>query len=254
MKSPIPPCATERESAVNRFAVPTARIFAAAVILITGAGVAAVFWKMPKANETHALYDEGVVDQELASFLSPDEAVAAISPEEMQQMSLPMLEIAPVSADGAGKYAQIYPVPAPLAMANAEQVKAVPKEEPVFPSAAPQKFEPMREIIEEKPISVEPVRRDFAPMPTTANTIERSDELLAMFHFVENSRIDLNSPSGQPSDPFPVQAADPFPVAATPALPALPHLQPLQLEGLSPLFPLQKIDLQPFAVQLNPVN
>lgn len=281
MTPPIPPHDAERESVMSRLALPTTRILIAIVVLITGAGIGSIFWKMPTANEHHALYGAGVVDDglvavplpgEAVAAISPEEirqislpalemmpvtadvvgkaiplpgeAVAAISPEEMKQISLPDLEMMPVTADGVGKYAQVYPAPAPLAMVNAEQGNAVMKEEaPVMVPAAPQKFEPMREIIEEKPISIEPVSREFAPIPTSASTTERSDELLAMFHFVQNNKIDLSSPLEPPADPFPVQPADPFPVAATPTLSTLPPLPPLQLGSLSPLLPLRKIDL-----------
>ena len=243
MTSPISPRVSERETVVNRLAVPTARIFAATVILVTGAGVSAVFWKMPTANELHALYHEGVVDQELAAAPLPNESVPNISLEEMQQMSLPMLDFAPapVADDGASQYAQVYPAPAPLVAAvNAVHGRDISQEiEETFTPVTPQKFEPVRQVIDEKPISVEPVNRDFPPMPTSVSTTERSDELLTAFHFVENSKAGLDNSPEQPTDPFPV---------ATAAVPALQPLQPIQLDGLAPLLPLQEIDMTPFSV------
>jgi len=240
MTSPIPPCVSERETVINRLAVPSARIFAATIILVTGAGVSAVFWKMPTANELHALYHEGVVDQELAAVPLPNESVPNISFEETQQMSLPMLDFAPVADTGASKYAQVYPAPAPLVAANARQGWEVLEEteESIIP-VTPQKLEPVRHVIDEKPISVEPVNRNFPPMPTSMGTTERSDKLLAAFHFVENSKVEFDLLPEQPADPFPVVSA---------AIPALQPLQPIQLDGLSPLLPLQEIDMQPPSV------
>jgi hypothetical protein len=248
MTSPIPPSVSKRETTINRFAGPSVRIFAATIILVTGAGVAAIFWKMPKAAEFHALYHEGVVDQELAAVPLPSAVVAAISSEEMQQINLPRLGVEPVLDEGIGRYAQAFPAPAPLAMINAEQSRSAPEEETFAPNT-PQRFVPIRQVIEEKPISVEPVNRDFAPMPTTVSTTERSDELLTVFHFVENSRAELGNPPGQPADPFPIrEPADPFPVAAAASASALQQLQPIQLDRLSPLLPLREIDLQPLPV------
>ena len=235
MTSPIPPRVSEHETIMSRLAVPSARIFVATVILVTGAGVTAVFWKMPKTSEFHALYHEGIVDQELTAVPLPNESVATITPEEMQQISLPMLDMAPVMSSGAEKYAQVYPAPALLAIVNTEQDREIPEEsESPFTPVIPQKFEPMRQIIEEKPISVEPVSRDFPPQPTSVSTTERSDELHATFHFVENSR------AGQ--DTLPEQPANPFSNIATPTASTL---QRFQLSNLSPLQPLREIDLQP---------
>jgi len=249
MTSPIPPSVSEREAATSRLIGPSARILAAAVILVTGTGIAAVFWKMPTAGESHALYHEGVVDQELAAVPLPNAMVAVISPEEMQQITLPRLGVTPALDDGAQRYAQIYPASPPLAMLNAEQGRGLPEAE-VFVPNAPQRFEPIRQIIEEKPISIEPVNWDFAPMPTSVSTTERSDELIATFHFVENSRVGLDTPREQPTDPFPKRPpADPFAVvAATPApssVSALQPLRPIQIDNLSSLLPLREIDLQP---------
>ena len=255
MTSPIPPRVSDHETVMSRLAVPSTRIFVATIILATGTGVSAVFWKMPKASDSHALYNNGVADPELAMVPLPNETSAAISHEEMQQIILPDFDIAPVAADGAGQYAQVYPAPGPLAMANMEHIGALPEEkEPALIPVVPQEFKPMREMIDEKPISVEPVNWDFAPMPTSMSTTERSDELLATFHFVENSRVEnnrinSNNLSEPPADPFPLHPADPFPIANTLTLSTLPPLQPLQLDGLSPLLPLREIDLQSFAVQ-----
>jgi len=216
------------------------------VILITGAGVAAVFWKMPKAAELHALYHEGAVCKELVAVPLPSDMVAAISSEEMGLFDLPTLEMAPAFAGGAAQYGQVYPAPAPLARAHAEQVGAEDAEASSFAPVAPQKFQPMREMIEEKPISVEPVGRDFAPMPTSVSTSERSDELLATFHFVENARVvEHNSLLGQLME-------DPFPIMEPPSVPVVSTLQPLrpsQFDNLSPLIPVREINLQPLVVQ-----
>jgi len=239
MKSPIPPRVSERESAIERLVTPTIRIFVATVILVTGVGVSAVFWKMPKTAENHALYHESLVDKKLAAVPLPSESVAAISPEEMQQFTLPMLETQPIINDGAERYAQVYPAPPPLTTNNVIQSET-PEE--TFPPMTPQKFEPIREIINDKPISVEPVSQEFPPIPESVSTTERSEELEATFHFVENSRAVLGNLPEQPADPFPVI------VAATPAASTLQPLHPLPLERLSPLRPLQAVDLQSFPV------
>jgi len=236
MTSPIPPHVSERETVISRLAVPSARIFVATVILLTGAGVSAVFWKMPRANdELHALYHTGVVDPDLATVPLPDNSVAAVSFEEMQQITLPMLEILPVAADGAGKYAQVYPAPAPLAAVHAEQSGTSEEDDsfllPVIPQA------PIRQIIEEKPILVDPVSREFPPQPTSASMTERRDEFRATFHFVENSIGERDGLSEQPADPFPMMV--PSAVSSM-----LQPLSPVRLDDLSPLRPIQEIDMQ----------
>ena len=250
MISPIPPSVSERETIIHRLAVPSARIFAATVILVTGTGISAIFWKMPQADGLYALYHDNVVDQDLAMVPLPTGAAAVMSPEEIQQIMLPVPDIAPVTSDGAGKYGQVYPAPAPLAMVHIEQGRITPEEEELFTPVAPQKFEPMREIIDAKPFSMEPVNRDFAPMPTSVSTTERSDELHTTFHFVEHGTVERDEPPEPPVDLFPIRSADvvPFPVVATPS--ALQPLPPLQLEGGSPLLPLRAIDLQSFSTSV----
>jgi len=236
MSSPISPRVSEQETAMHRFVHPSTQIFWATVILITGAGISAIFWKMPvPTNEMHALYHEGVVNQDLAMMSLPNESASMLSDEERKSMDLPAFDSPPVADDGAERYAQVYPAPPALAMANAEQNKGTvlpeEKEEELFTPVTPQKMEPMRQIIDEKPISVEPVNRDFPPKPMSVNAaVERSDELIAVFHFVENSRADLDAPAEQ--------LADPFPMAAVSA-PSLQPLQPLELSTLAPLIPLE---------------
>ena len=239
MKSPTPPRVADSESTIRLLVTPTVRILIATIVLITGAGVAAVFWKMPKTAESHALYHEGVIDQDLAAVPLPHELAAAVSPEEMKLISLSMLDdVVPIVAEGVEKYAQVYPVPESLAAVNAVQGRIVPEKE-IFAPAAPQRFEPMREVIDEKPISVEPVSQEFLPTPVSASTVERSDEFVAAFHFVENSRSVFGNVPEQPSDPFPEM------VAGSPAASPLQPLQPLQLDKLSPLLPLREIDFRP---------
>jgi hypothetical protein len=204
----------------------------AAVILFTGAGVSAVFWKMPTSAEFYDLYQPDVVDKELAGVPLPNEAVAAISSEEMKQISLPALEIAPVIDDGAKKYAQAYEPPASLAATHAakDNSPAVEAESPVEP-ASPKKFEPMRRVVEKKPIDVETINDVFLPKPESVSTAEKSDELLATFQFAENGKADFASAADMelPADPFPVTTAAPT---------QLQPLQPLTSSGLSPLLPL----------------
>ena len=239
MTFPISPRVSERETLVSRLAVPTTRIFVAAVLLMTGTGVAAVFWKMPKHGEMHALYHEGVVDKELAAVPLPTEAVAALTHEEMEKISLPRLGMTPVADVGIGKYAQVYPAPALLTTAQTELNTVAEEEETFVPPVVPQRFEPLRQVIVEKPIFVERVDREFQPMPGSVSTAERSDDLMTAFHFVENSRATRESTPEQP--------ADPFPTAVTSASAStLQTLQPLQLEAgrLSPLTPLPEIDLR----------
>ena len=235
MKSPTPPRAAEHELAMSYLVSPRTRILTATILLATGVCVAAVFVKMPKSTGTHTLCSEGDVNSELAAVPLPNEAVATLLPTEMQRIVLPTLEMTPVTDDGAEKYAQAYPAPPSLAMINTEQGRSVLEEEPSLAPAASQKFEPMREIIEEKPIFVEPVNRDFPPEPTSVSTIERSDRFVSSFHFVENSRAEHAEVPGQPTDLFPI--------AVAPAISILQPLQPLQLGGLQSLPPLREIDL-----------
>jgi len=240
MKSPTPPTSSDHGTPMHHLITPAARIFTATVILITGAGVSAVFWKMPNSGESHALYPQKMVDKSLAAVPLPNNTVAAISHEEMQQMELPAFDFTPVADGGAEKYAQIYPMPEALAMLNAEQNNIAPlvEEEKSSPMPiVPQKFEPIRHIVEKKPISVEPVSRDFMPKPASVNTAERSDELLMEFQFVKNNRANFDKADsangGEPEPPV-----DPFPVAVA-SVPTLQPLMPLSFDSLPPLLPLE---------------
>jgi hypothetical protein len=241
MTSPTATRASEHATTLHRLVTPAARIFAATVILFTGTGIAAVFWKMPNGNGIHALYHEGIVDESLVTTPLPSESVALLSPEERGQISLPALDIAPATDSGVEKYAQIYQAPVSLAAFNSEHGQtdsSAKEEESAIVPVVPQTFAPMRQIVEEKPISVEPVNREFQPKPVSVSTVEKSDEMLSMFHFAENSRIER---SAEPESP-----ADPFSMAAVSA-PALQALKPLPLDGLSPLRPLSEADLQPLS-------
>jgi len=240
MTSPASLCVPECGTTVQHLVMPTARIFAAAVILITGAGIAAVFWKMPTGNEMHDLYQAEIVDKALAKTPLPSESVALFSPGEI---TLPTLDVAPALDGSAEKYTQVYSAPVSLAAFNTEQEKTaspVVEEEPAVMPVVPQKFEPMRQVVEKKPISIESVNREFQPKPTSVSTLEKSDEMLSLFHFVGNSRADVDH-SAEPAQP-----ADPFPVAAVPTPPLQP-LKPLSRDGLSPLLPLQEVELQPLS-------
>jgi len=226
---------------MHRLITPSVQIFVAAIILFTGAGVSAVFWKMPTGAKFYELCHAEVVDKDLAAVPLPSESIASISSEEMKQMSLPTFDITPVVDSGAEKYAQIYEAPASLVALNVEQGKIAPvvAEESTPAPVSPQRFEPMRQIVEDKPITAEPVNKEFLSKPTSVSATEKSDELLPIFHFAENSKADVNDSvkSEQPADPFPVMTAP---------TPALQPLQPLQFENLSPLLPLQENGLLPF--------
>jgi len=217
---------------MHRLITPTARVLMATVILFTGAGVSAVFWKMPTSAGTYELYRADIADKNLAAVPLPSESVAAISSEEMGQIVLPAF--APVVDTGMEKYAQIYEAPASLAAFHTEQPAHIPASSPVT-----RKFEPMRQIIEEKSISIEPVNRDFPAKPVSIDTTEKSDELRQRFQFAENSKAELeHSMSEQPADPF---------AKTAPPTSSLQPLQPLQFAGLSPLLPLQENDLPPLS-------
>jgi len=247
--TPPPLCVSEHEAAMHRLVSPTARIFSAAVILITGMGISAIFWKMPQGNGSHALYYEGMIDQGLAATPLPSESFATLPPEVRGQMTLPELDFTPMAAEGIPKYTQVYTPPVSLAARNSDfpRVDTVSADEnPVLVPIVPQRFEPMRQIMDEKPITVEPVDREFQSKPSSVSTVEKSDEMLSMFHFAENRRADsdLLSETESPVDPF----ADAFTIAVT--TPALQPLQPLQLDALSPLLPLKNSELQPVSVQV----
>jgi hypothetical protein len=222
---------------MHRLVAPSVRLFAATVILITGAGLSAVFLKMPNGAECHALYHEGIVNQDLAAVPLPSDSVAVISHDEMLQMDLPMLDSAPVADSGAPRYAQVYEAPPSLVAYHSERNSTVSliEEESAMPDVLPT-FEPVRKIVVEKPIIIEPVNKDFQPKPASVSTTEKSDELLMMFHFVENSREDFGYPAES------VQPADPFPIAVTSTLRPLIPLN----ENLSPLLPLPESELQTF--------
>ena len=233
MTSP-PHRVSERVTTIHHLITPTARILAAAVILVTGMGISAVFWKMPKSAEHHALCHD--IDKNLAAAPLPSELTALLAPGE--QITLPAFDIAPVIDSGESKYAQAYPMPAVLAALDAEQGKldVLSKEDETMIPVTPKKIEPMRRIVVEKPIIVESVNREFPSKPESVNTTDKSDELLSMFHYAENSRTDVDH-SAEPADPFPEAAS---------TVPVLRPLQSVQFSGLIPLTPLQDSELQSF--------
>jgi len=226
---------SDHEAAMHRLITPSARIVSATVILIAGLGIATVFWKMPTGNENHALYDKGMIDKTIAGAPLPDESIALLSLEERSQISLPMFDIAPATDCGTAAYTQLYePPPSLVAMLpEQEQIVSTVAEELL----APQKFEPMRQITDEKPISIEPVNKDFQPKPPSVSTIEKSDEMISRFLFAENSRSALDT-LAEPQPP-----TDPFPMVSVP-MPVLQPLKPLYFEDLTPLHPLQSTVLQ----------
>ncbi|MCL2005391.1 MAG: hypothetical protein FWG73_04420 [Planctomycetaceae bacterium] len=231
MTSPIPPQhrhPAEHEASAHRLATPAARIFAAMVILLTGSGIATVFWKMPTGTEVHALYDSNVIDQDLAGVPLPDESIAVFSLEERAHIVLPLLEMGPVTDNGSDKYAQVYPTSPAVASLHIEQGQFIspPRHtEPVIPQMIPQGIEPIRQILEEKPILLEPVDRDFPPRPdsvsTSLHTIEKSDELFSLFQDTErDTELILSTLTSE-----------------------LKPLPPFEFSGLSPLYPLQEAEL-----------
>lgn len=241
MKSPTPPMSSDHGTPMHHLITPAARIFAAMVILITGAGVSAVFWKMPNSGEPHALYPEKIVGKGLAAVPLPSDMVAAISHEEMQQMELPALDFTPVADGGVDKYAQVYQMPATLAMLNVGQDNVVPLVEEIKPSpppSIPQKFEPIRHIVEKKPISLEPVSRDFMSKPVSVNIADRSDELLMEFQFVKNNKVNFDQADSE-NETEPAPPVDPFPITVA-SIPMLQPLKPLSWDNiLPPLLPLE---------------
>lgn len=239
MTSPIPPKSSGRETSAQRLITPAVQVVTAAIILFTGAGVAAIFWQMPTGSEYYDLCQADVVDKDLAAVPLPHESVAVISPEAMQQIVLPTLGVAPTADSGAEKYAQAYDPPASLESIHPIENKTpilVEEESPV----ALQKFEPMRHIVEKKPIVLEPVDHDFLPKPESVSTAEKSDEMLSKFHFAENGKSDYDTSS------VPLPPTDPFPLPQPSESPLQP-LQPLSADGLSPLLPLLEEKLQPLA-------
>ncbi|MDR0327097.1 MAG: hypothetical protein LBI05_02240 [Planctomycetaceae bacterium] len=221
MTSPPVSRISKSEISTHHLVTPTARICVAAIILMTGAGISAVFWKMPSDHEMHALCQAEMIDKNLAATPLPSESIAMLSPEERGQMVLPELNIAPATDDGSGKYANVHPP-----QASWETV--------------PQNLEPMRPIVEEKPFDVEPVSRDFQTSPAPVSTIEKSDEMLSKFHFAGNIRADFDEQT-EPESP-----ADPFPGTAI-FTSTLQQLQPIELSSLTPLLPLRESDLLPFS-------
>ena len=228
-----PPRASDHEAAMRRLITPTAQIVAAAVILVTGLGIASIFWKMPNSNSTHALYNKDIIDPELATTALPSRSPALLSPEELAEIALPMLDIVPAAAQHTQQYTQLYPAPASLAGQVPEAADPFPPVMEQGEPMVPQKFEPMRQVTEEKAISIEPVNKDFQPKPASVGTAEKSDEMLATFLFAGNSRIDVDiDTSIEPAPPM-----DPFPIVSAPT-PALQPLRPLQFGNLSHLQPL----------------
>lgn len=243
MTSP-PPLTSDHGTSLHHLVTPTVRIAAAAVILITGLGVAGIFWKMPKNAEQHDLYHTEIVGNDLAAVSLPGELSSLIAPGEL---SLPASDISPAMDDGQERYTHVYQLPEPLAALEAEQKKmdepAVEEEESP-PPAVPQKFAPMRQSTVELPIDINAVNREFQSKPVSVSTAEKSDELHSAFHFAANSRMDFED-SAEPAPPM-----DPFPIAAASTASSLKPLTPVRLSGLSPLLPLQDSELQSLPVQI----
>ena len=233
----ISPHVSEHEAVMHRFITPTARVASAAVILVMGLGIASIFWKMPSGNGTHhALFAEGMVDQNLAATPLPCESLALLSHEERTQISLPTLDIGPVAGVPTGMVVQIYEPPlALLALHTPEPESVITPVSLEAVSVSQQRFEPMRHVVE-KPILVEPACRDFPSKPTSVSTVETSDELLTLFQFAENSlaTVDESAEPEPPSNPFPVASAE----SVTVAMPTLQPLTPIQFGNLAPLTPL----------------
>jgi hypothetical protein len=212
---------------------------------VIGVGLATIFWKNPASNEIHELYSAEIVDQTLVATPLPGDSVALLAPGDI---SLPTLNIAPAMDGGGEKYTQVYTAPVSLAALNTEQEKPKPDSQPVEEDAGalpplpvvPQKFEPMRQVVE-KPVAFETVNREFQPKPTSVSTLEKSDEMLSLTHFARNSMAE----SDRLAEPAP--PTDPFPVATTSA-PALQPLQPLPQNSLSPLLPLKEGELQSLSI------
>jgi hypothetical protein len=209
-----------------RLLAPSARVCGAVVVLLTGAAVAAVFWKMPSRNVSYELCAPSIVNQDLAAVPMPGE----IQGEKIEGMSLPSLDKHPVADEGVTKYAQVYEPPAALKQ-NQSDNPATTAEEPAEPAAT--KFEPMQRIDARKPIAVETLRNEFQAKPSTETEYAaRNDEVVNLFRFAENNDPLIETPPAAPADPFSAASA-------------VPPAEMMQSEGLSPLLPLEHDELKP---------
>ena len=206
--------------------------------MITGAGIASVFWKMPTGTQTHALYEATLIDQHLAASPLPG---SALSPEEQPPFDLPYLPTLgdmPLADSGATKYGLTDSTPPALASRNIEQGQFIPptwestwdRPKPAEASAILQSLEPIRQIIEEKPLDIEPVDRDFPPGPDFDDLTN-----LTLPNAILDDKVQDEPVSTSPQPGF---------------ASALQPLQPLRFDGLSPLQPLQESELRSFSTLL----
>ncbi|MDR3182783.1 MAG: hypothetical protein LBT89_07680 [Planctomycetaceae bacterium] len=217
MTSPQP-LSSEQSPSRHKILTPAKKIITSVIILLTGAGVAAVFWQMP--DQHAALYDicdQAVVDQQVAAAPLPKEAISHATIDDIQQMSLPALDTKLSADNGKGKYAQAYPAPAALdnmlknsaADAAKPTGAAAPREtEPEFVPQkellAVQKIEPVRQMIPAVPITAETVDKTFQEKPK--NSFDDSavnDEMTTLFQFAENINAENASKAKDvPENPF----------------------------------------------------
>ncbi|MDR3234295.1 MAG: hypothetical protein LBT46_11645 [Planctomycetaceae bacterium] len=217
----------------HRVITPARKIITSAIILLTGSGIAAVFWKMPEHNAgLYDICDQSVVDPQLAAVPLPKDSLSHATISEIEQMSLPVLEGNSSADTGSGKYAQAYPVPEGIAAARnaATSVGDAGRKdgEAKFVPIAAQKIEPVRRMIPAVPMTAETVNKTFHEKPKNSfDTSAVNDEMTVLFQFAENLNAENESKAkDSPENPFSA---------------AVNHLKPLEPLPKSRMLPLQPL-------------
>ncbi|GHT16510.1 hypothetical protein FACS1894189_0350 [Planctomycetales bacterium] len=229
---------------------PSAKIIFATVIILTGAALAAVFWRLPNFGSF-----DSVIDTQLtaAPLPVPGAAGAGQNVQTVAFTDLPSLPPTPAIDTGTGKYTQVYPPPIVVAekkkndpVANNEELTT--EEEAAFVPVVT-KFEPVRQVIPVVPASLEPVNRNFQEKPKTVEPAAKSDEMLTLFHFTDNLKPDGTETAKPelPENPFSVFTTT-VPAAEINNQASLTPLVPITGSQLTPLLPLHENGLQPLPV------
>jgi hypothetical protein len=220
---------------------PPAKVIFAMVIILIGTVLAAVFWRLPNLGSFNSAIDTQLT---AAPLPVPGAAGTGQNVQTVAFNDLPSLPNPPTVDAGTGKYTQVYPPPIIVTEKKTHDPAASNSGELTAEEAAAfvpvvAKFEPVRQVIPVAPSSMEPVNRNFQERPKTVEPAAKSDEMLTLFHFTDNLKInDEEAAKAElPENPFPVAEAN--------SRASFTPLVPITGSQLTPLLPLNENSLQP---------